>query len=394
MTWVYSPEECKQLGADLVHCVSSDILLGKLDYPYLKYQFTLADIQKKFEALKRSVFHYRNDFTLPIDEYPIRTKTPFLHTLLPQQPIYLVSHPKMYGEFNSISDFFQEEARIQAKRMDTPHTPKEYWMNRDNHPRIIQWIMKYVGQCHHKAFRSAMYRLCGGECINFKVTIVVALFKAFGSRRILDFSAGWGDRLVGALACEVEHYVGVDPNPRVHAGYKAIVDAFANSTTRVSLVKNGFLETHFDDNDTFDMIFTSPPFYELETYNSKDDKQSTKQFPKLEDWTRDFLCESLKKAWQRLEKNKYMVIAINDYSTKDKSTGVDKWTCFTEVMILYVQAKLPDAHFLGVVGSAYPQLDGSKLVGFRPMWVFQKQAHADKARWANSLLRQAYPFLV
>jgi hypothetical protein len=34
------------------------------------------------------------------------------------------------------------------------------------------------------------------------------VIKMFGGTRVLDFSAGWGDRLLGAMASSATHYLG------------------------------------------------------------------------------------------------------------------------------------------------------------------------------------------
>ena len=47
-------------------------------------------------------------------------------------------------------------------------------------------------------------------CNNFQVIITMNIYKYFKAKRILDSSAGWGDRLVAAITSGIE-YVGVDP---------------------------------------------------------------------------------------------------------------------------------------------------------------------------------------
>ena len=60
----------------------------------------------------------------------------------------------------------------------------------------------------------------------FKPTLVVCVVRRLGARRMLDFSAGWGDRLVGAIAAGLDKYVATDPNVGLRAGHDAIKEAF------------------------------------------------------------------------------------------------------------------------------------------------------------------------
>jgi hypothetical protein len=65
-------------------------------------------------------------------------------------------------------------------------------------------------------------------------------------------------------------------------------------------------------------------------------------------------------------------------------------------MCLYIEAHLPCAKFMTVIGSAYPQTNGGGIMGFRPMWVFQKRRRQSRhrAQYAQNLLREHYGALI
>ena len=50
------------------------------------------------------------------------------------------------------------------------------------------------------------------ECSTHNPLIIKYFIRKFAARRVLDFSSGWGDRLIGALTSDIDLYVGVDPN--------------------------------------------------------------------------------------------------------------------------------------------------------------------------------------
>ena len=59
----------------------------------------------------------------------------------------------------------------------------------------------------------------------FKPSIAKAFYDYFKSENVLDFSAGWGDRLAGFYCGETtKHYVGIDPNSKNHPNYKRQVE--------------------------------------------------------------------------------------------------------------------------------------------------------------------------
>ena len=54
----------------------------------------------------------------------------------------------------------------------------------------------------------------------------------FKARNVLDFSAGWGDRLAGFYTGETtEHYVGIDPNTLNHPNYQKQIQFYEKYST-------------------------------------------------------------------------------------------------------------------------------------------------------------------
>jgi hypothetical protein len=64
------------------------------------------------------------------------------------------------------------------------------------------------------------------------------------------------------------------------------------------------------DEEHFDLVLTSPPFFDLEIYVSDkaDDRQSYKDHPTLDRWLHGFLFFSMKKAWAHLVDGGHMVL--------------------------------------------------------------------------------------
>src|SRR5258708_2608605 len=117
---------------------------------------------------------------------------------------------------------------------------------------------------------------------------------------MLDFSAGWGDRLVGAIASDVDLYCGVDPNTGLQKGHSEIIHTFAaDKAERFKIIYAPFQTATLPDGVTFDLVFTSPPYFDFEIYTDRDG-QSVKDFPHLHEWIVKFLLESIRKSWMRL----------------------------------------------------------------------------------------------
>ena len=100
--------------------------------------------------------------------------------------------------------------------------------------------------------------------------------------RVLDFSAGWGDRLVGAAAAKtVLSYQAFDPNTDLIAGHTAIIERLVDEPRRknFSVIYEPAQHVELPYGRTYDLIFTSPPFFDLEIYTDKA-RQPPLLFPK------------------------------------------------------------------------------------------------------------------
>jgi len=159
---------------------------------------------------------------------------------------------------------------------------------------------------------------------------------------IYDPSAGWGGRILGAMAIRDDrsiHYVGTDPNPdNFHDGmprsqYEYLADFYNTKTYRGNPI---FSETNtykiFQEcaeeihcNPDFkeyrgkiDLIFTSPPYFNREAY-SEDSSQSYKKFgSSYKAWKEGFLKPTLETCVEYLRPDRYLLWNIADLLVSKK----------------------------------------------------------------------------
>jgi len=264
-----------------------------------------------------------------------------------------------YEAFDCITDMYTEDARMNAKRIDKPKSPADMWLT-EKRTIVRQCVAKHK-EVTNRTLRDTIWEM-GYEANSFKVSLAKSVYAYFDARRILDISAGWGDRLVASIAHFAERYVGYDPNVALKRGHDNIIRDFASDADR-PYSANRFevryepFETADLGKETFDLVFTSPPYYDLETYTQLKG-QSILSYPSFEEWMVRFLFASLRKAWGVLDTYGTMVIHISDYHT----------THYVEAMVLYMLGWCDCVEFQGVMGS----VGTSKKA--RPMWVFYKQA--------------------
>ena len=112
------------------------------------------------------------------------------------------------------------------------------------------------------------------------------------------------------------------------------------------------------ENSKFDLVFTSPPFFDFEIYTSLEG-QSISSFPKIDDWLVHFLFVAIEKCWRHLDIFGYFALHIADIK--------DIPIC--EPMNLFMQHMLKGAHYRGVIIAA-----GKIEI---PIWIWQKMPFDD-----------------
>lgn len=157
---------------------------------------------------------------------------------------------------------------------------------------------------------------------------------------IYDPSAGWGGRILGAMAVEDSkymHYVGTDPNPDNYltelgvSRYQYVADFFNRSTYRSGFFSHANTYEIFQEcaedihrspafqkyGGRVDIVFTSPPYFNREGY-CMDEKQSMLRWPRYEDWRNNFLRPTLETAVRCLRRDRYLLWNIADIRIGDK----------------------------------------------------------------------------
>lgn len=131
--------------------------------------------------------------------------------------------------------------------------------------------------------------------------------------KILDLCAGWGDRLVGAMAAtnrfKVVRYIGTDPNKDLTPCYKKIFDACSKVLNQEMKTPWQFTAKIYDkpmedlseeelnpEGVQSDLMITSPPFFDYEKYKDHGLTQSSVRYPKLEEWLDKFLYKLVDQA--------------------------------------------------------------------------------------------------
>ena len=167
-------------------------------------------------------------------------------------------------------------------------------------------------------------------CSQFKPNVAKAIYDRYKCKNVLDFSAGWGDRLAGFYASDYgELFVGIDPRKENHPIYEKQAEFYQKHSTFFENDKRHELICEpAEDADLskyegkMDIVFTSPPYFSVERY-SYDDTQSWVRYKDIDGWNKNFLQKAIKNAWKTLRKGGILMVNISDVnaSSKGKKKG-------------------------------------------------------------------------
>lgn len=202
-------------------------------------------------------------------------------------------------------------------------------------------------------------------CSDYNPEWSYTLLKHFNARRVLDMSAGRGARMLGAMLAGCDYYLGIDPNEKSNEAnyslyyfYKHMLDI----KTKVELINSPYEKPWERDrtDELFDILITSPPYFDLEIYvpsydrlyNRQDQyrkKNKDKQLEKaqsiynrtLEQWINDFLIVSICKTAKMIKRGGHILINM------DISVNVELWMDYVSPLITSKKIKEAGLEYIG-----------------------------------------------
>jgi len=299
--------------------------------------------------------------------------------------------------FNKVSDYFQQHNRMKCGS-NSSSAPLEIWNNKDKLSKMnwTFWRPGVMGDkgLNESSFRSA-FRLGTYTATQFRPSVAKALYEKHNAINVLDTSCGWGDRLAGFYGTPgTKLYVGCDPNPDVFEVYKKqcifyekvitgkeptliekenYFECVGNKTVKIWNLPSEDVEWPLY-NDTFDLYFTSPPYFETEKYASNTDKaknQSWSRYSSFDSWKNDFFFKVTRKVWPTIKDGGYMMINI----IEPRGKSGQRFNLCDDMVEEFV--RFENCFYIGKIGMrmmARPHAKELKDIFIEPIWTFRKNS--------------------
>ena len=163
---------------------------------------------------------------------------------------------------------------------------KSLW-TADKLEKVLRWNRKSHSTPYLSELRRGIYFNYNlAKSTMYRPQMAKMVVTNLGAKRVLDPCAGWGGRMLGIIAAGAE-YVAFEPNSETYEGLLNL-SKFLGIQDKVRIIKDSALEMNKYDIGEFDLILTSPPYFDLEVY-SHEDTQSIKGCDTYSIWVNNFL---------------------------------------------------------------------------------------------------------
>lgn len=246
-------------------------VLRRVDIPIIypvTSQNSQKDIEKKVEYIRS---HPCAVSTVTPWCFKINTATEFQHA--PKGSLLLRPHPYLQALSSSLSGYERLTRRCRPSRI----SPSEKWTEDKNMRKGIRWCLGKTNLAQHRLRCFALQKT--GYYTAFPISVACWIYNEISTRldgksiRVLDPCAGWSDRLAGAILCGpsvVASYHCVDPwDVSINVCKRTVGLLSPEEDQGRYIIQQGRAEDPTVEFPEVDLVFTSPPYGDLEVYGGE-----------------------------------------------------------------------------------------------------------------------------
>lgn len=308
------------------------------------------------------------------EKYKLKSYFPpngfYFPPLFRNKPTIIINKKDDFKNADILSDYFIEDIRLRSKRYDQIYSILQCWEVDNCLEIILATALKTKDYITPLTLRDTIYETIQ-ETGTFSPARARGLIRAVlgentKNKKWLDISSGWGDRLLAAMSLDMI-YTGFDPNIELKEGHDKMIEMFGDNNKH-KIYYEPFEKGMIIDGP-YDVILTSPPFFDVEKYSVGQKDQSISNYPDFNNWLVNFLFASLIKAWNNLKEGGFLMLHIGD-------TGMLN---FSEATNIFIENNLPGASWEGVIGIS------GESENYRPVWCYKKLSrYGNISKWKNT----------
>ena len=211
---------------------------------------------------------------------------------------------------NKVSDYYTFFERLNT-RGNKGISYYELWKNKRHftNKKYVNNFLKAERKSHplfsEQRVWYSLARFYFGSIQQFKPLIAMEYFCKYKPTCVLDPTCGWFGRGIACAALNISKYIAFDTNVRLKKPYRELIEF---------LKREGKTETEFDvsikdatkvdySKYDYDMVFTSPPYYNIERYSGQPERTEEK-------WNTDFYEPLVRETWKYLKNGGHYILIV------------------------------------------------------------------------------------
>jgi hypothetical protein len=209
-------------------------------------------------------------------------------------------------------DFFFFKHRLAAKTkrhvsfINVYKNSKEYKILKNKTRKVKRYdqLLKKKTPDEQLQNQYGVFQLYYGTINQFRPTVAKTLYCLLKPKiGILDFSSGWGGRCIAAMSLNIP-YIGFDANTKLKTSYSKMIQTLdPNANVQMTFQPS---ETVDFSKYSYDLVFTSPPYFTLEEY------EGMPKYEKRQGFLDVFFLPVLKSAWTNLKSGGHLALNMPD----------------------------------------------------------------------------------
>jgi hypothetical protein len=204
---------------------------------------------------------------------------------------------------NKVLYHYQMENLLRTRVVGKKMTLEEVLVDEEAYAKLAQNVEKLgrTGTLPNRFFEAFRFNQA---VVFFKPSTAKWIYNKFNATHVLDPTAGWGGRMLGANALGI-HYTGIDTNVSLHQAYQGMMGLMGDA--KMKMIWEDTLKVDYEAID-YDFVLTSTPYVNkagkmVEVYEHQ---------VIMTDFYKDFLVPLIQKCLRHIKRNGKVCFNMNE----------------------------------------------------------------------------------
>lgn len=194
-------------------------------------------------------------------------------------------------------------------------SPLKLWESDKYLLSLIRNRLKYADIISNSSMRTGI-KLSQNSVSNFKPVLAKFLYNKYCfNDKVLDYCAGFGSRMLGAVSLGLE-YTGYEPSSETYLNALKFKEYLSSRTSGVANIYNIPFEDADVKEDYYSFAFSSPPYYDFENYTGEG-TQSIIKYSTFGEWIKGFWEKTIERSCLSLVKDGFFGVCYSCFLHQD-----------------------------------------------------------------------------